>query len=1044
MTSLFRGVLLATWILGGSTGCAAQLVRKAEAAGDHEGAVTAASKLSRPPRGKTALALARSLVALQRIDEARSVLEVASRRGGDLDAMQALARLELERGLLGTAAERYARLLRLDPSRLEGNEEVCALWRARALAYFEQDEPIAADADLRRARRACGVPRDPVAAATEADLFERVRPAAEARVLARRTLSEALRADLRARDVSSLADDAALAAARAAGPRELLRFARGVGRSLPPSDVADVLAAEFDGKLGVGLISDDTVAALVGDAAPESIVEAASALDPSARGYVALRVLRARPLPSEGFEAASEPAGDREGADVAIDLGATVDVAEEDRDALTDTAERGEPTNDDVARTALAELRSTPPAGSNDPNVQGLLTLALSREAEHPGRAYHRAMLLVGDTSGAELVLVDRIAAALDAAGRDRCTGDARTAGSTEASGGEQATAGAAAVGPAGPSRRRGRGVTSPPQPAVPACTRPTTAAMLTLADAAHLPWLLDLSRLRERGGRFEDALTLRLSALALARKANVQDVGALVEGEVRHAFARGKPWTALALAQLADANARRVFEIVAGSMLDLLDATCGEGCTSGERVVVERVVDARRGELGLAPSDRSWSDEAGARARASATSDAPQPTPARSCISSRALLGARAEGSLAALVRRTLIEGTEPSPTELAAVVERDLTRMCSTELAVALLARASHTLAAETLSERFTMLPQSSAARVLALEGDLALLANEPGRARGRWVAAAAESTDPREVWLRAALLADERGARELKLEALRELERLADARRATGIRRVLLVEQLAEMDVVVGGISVLDSAGKAVQEHLERLPASLRWRERQALLLALAHRRGLGSEALALALAVVVEGDTAAKHGAALEVIAGSRGMAIESDAYHGSPMAMAAAGEGSRDVFASAEVWLDGSELHQLALARMRSGEDMPSRVRSAVAALHVGDAHARAEALAWLMQRTSRGDAAASGTGEPAATSAGAATTPDPRSEAGLEEKSRTRARLRVAEGATALDPAAVRVLPAVDDPEALLRILLEMPLDAWEALRGER
>jgi hypothetical protein len=660
------------------------------------------------------------------------------------------------------------------------------------------------------------------------------------------------------------------------------------------------------------------------------------------------------------------------------------------------------------------------------------LTLALSGEDEHPTRAYHRAMLLVGETAGAELVLVDRLGAAVDAAGLDRCTGQPRAA----PTGVEDA--------PGRPLRGRRTGPATVPAAS---CTRPTLTAMLALADRQHLPWLLDLSRLRERSGRLEDALVLRLSALALARRASATDASAFVEAEVRHALARGKPWIALALAQLADGDARRVFEVVIGSMLDLLDVTCGAGCTAGERIIVERVVEQHHEALGLAlPAERSWSEDASARARLAARSDAPQPNPARSCVSSRALVGARAEGSLAALVERTLLEGMEPSPAELAAVVERDLTRMCSTELAVALLARAGHTLAAETLSDRYAMLPDASAARVLALEGDLALLAGETGRARERWTAAAAESADPRDVWRRAALLSDERGARHLMLEALRELERLADARQATTIRRALLIEQLAEIDVVVGGLAALESAEKAVREHLGRLPESLRWHERQTILLHLAAQRDLTSAGLALALAVVVEGDTAGKHGAALEVIAGARGLPVEAGAYHGSPLALAAAGAGASggaaEAMASAEVWLAGSELHHVALARMRGGGDVEARVRAAVAALHVGDAQMRAEAMAWLMARTS----AARETTAPRGAAASEASSPRGESasaSAAQATADRVAQRRRVASGATALDPAAVLLVPAVEDPEALLRILLDLPLDAWRGLQGQ-
>ena len=99
---------------------------------------------------RVARAWARSLVALGRVEEARTVLLRDFRTTADLPSLVALADLEMHEGLRGVAAAHYARAASLEVDPLRGREDVCALFRARAERFFDQGEAVAADLDLRR------------------------------------------------------------------------------------------------------------------------------------------------------------------------------------------------------------------------------------------------------------------------------------------------------------------------------------------------------------------------------------------------------------------------------------------------------------------------------------------------------------------------------------------------------------------------------------------------------------------------------------------------------------------------------------------------------------------------------------------------------------------------------------------------------------------------------------------------------------------------------------------------------------------------------
>ena len=168
--------------------CAYRPLEKMLARGEYEAVVARAGSGKRAPKRRAARAYASALAALDRVEEARTVLLRDFRTSGDVASMVALADLEAERGIFGMAVAHYSRAATLDPESVAGRGDVCEFLRRRAVAYLAEGEALAADQDLRRLEVLCPSMSGSAQGLADAALATQVRAEAAAAAKLLRTL----------------------------------------------------------------------------------------------------------------------------------------------------------------------------------------------------------------------------------------------------------------------------------------------------------------------------------------------------------------------------------------------------------------------------------------------------------------------------------------------------------------------------------------------------------------------------------------------------------------------------------------------------------------------------------------------------------------------------------------------------------------------------------------------------------------------------------------------------------------------------------------
>lgn len=281
------------------SGCAGKLVRLAEQ-GRWSELDAEARAMKRIPTGKAARAWARALVELGDVEEARAVLLRDFRTGGREDSLRELASLEATLGLRGLAAAHFTRLHAIDDLDLRDSEAApvaCELFRARAGALAQIGEPLAADADLRRLADICPA----AVGAADRELLAALAPLAEQQARAQRSLvGGELAASGESVEAAELRIATELDLARKRSPRALASLADLEQIELEPDDVASLLAAEFAGALGPGLVSSRRLAGWVGEREVAELVDAIAGLPDGVREYALLRLASVRAIEQLG------------------------------------------------------------------------------------------------------------------------------------------------------------------------------------------------------------------------------------------------------------------------------------------------------------------------------------------------------------------------------------------------------------------------------------------------------------------------------------------------------------------------------------------------------------------------------------------------------------------------------------------------------------------------------------------------------------------------------------------------------------------------
>ena len=826
----------------GAAGCHADLPRLA-ARGQHEAVVAEAGRARIRPRGKSARAWATSLVALGRSDEARSVLLYDFRRNADLASLVALADLEATEGREGIAAAHYARAASLETDVLTGRRDVCALLRRRADRLFAEGEAVAADLDLRRVAMICPKGKDPqddLQWRADRALHERVIVAAKAQVRAQRALQGCARGECRTAspDARAGAIAQALGQARAAGPAALREAAARLGVQLAAGDTAELLAAELRGELGLDVVTLDELRGWIGEASPADVVAAADSLTaPIERDYVRLRLMQLGP----GYELPGDDAT-RSTASMVIRLFETFDADP----AAAAMSWRVFALLGDLPSAELALTSSL--AGPGQGRV-GEVSREVSREIKGPG-AGDRSNGTGAAGGGAKGSSGGRGeggegGGASGRKDRERGTGPGAAGMSVGAgpavSGGSDRSGGAGPGVSGGADRSGGAGAERGGPVAV---GRPGLWSARGAVDAATLPRLLLLARLRGLAGRREQALAIASHALAEALSRGLPAIPELAAAEARHELAAGRPWTALALARVVPGAPTEDVARAAGSAIALERASCGERCgEADDRGAVRQVF----GETWLLEQEKAAVEAAFAR-EAAPRRDAGCPVLAE-------LLAPDATGELATALRRARSEGLRAKglPDALRRAIEADVTLQCAGRIAVPLMYAADARVAAEALADMLAHVPQEIGAGQLAMQSELALVLARRDQADQLAIAAAAASAEPRRVWRRAAAMAGWLDARHHELLALRQLLMHGPAAaEADEVRLRLLVRGLREVNEAWAprnSPAGREALVRSVADYLAEQPAARRWHAREALAFALAEYEWADEEAAAL---------------------------------------------------------------------------------------------------------------------------------------------------------------------------------------------------
>jgi hypothetical protein len=777
--------ILAALLCVGLTGCGGALVRLAKA-GEWAEVDRQARAEARIPRGKAARAWAQALVELGDPEQARAVLLRDFRTGGQEASLLQLARLEYELGLGGMAGAHYTRLLEIDldtlhdSSAVEDQKAACELLRARARAEALLGEALAADTDMRRLAIVCPNSID----AADREFLSTLRPQAQEQAEGQRSLDPVTGVPSKVEVEAELAQQLELARKR--GPRAVAYLAAAAEIEVAPDDVAVLLAAEFGGGLGAGLVSRRRLSAWVGDNDVAAVVLAIDTLPTGAREYALLRLASVRAV-----------------------------------------------VNADVEQQSWIVAAMT----------------SVSGQGPHEAAKAWRVAAVVGDLGGAEFALNtnlrDMIPPAPEPAAPERLTGRRRLAETPELT------------------------------PKVPTLHW----SLRVPVDLRSFDLLLTLARLFEQRGEGVLALELRRSVLIAGHEVGLAQVTAAAVEEVRRQLALGRPWQALALAEVVPGPLLDEVLPAIASAIGLVRAAGLVEADEADRNVVWRSLgdawfeqwdprlEAALGGLDLSEADESEHQHGVHRCPSLGSWLEPD------ADEQLRRVGLDPERSRAALSAAFAQLGAPTTGVALARALESDVALSCSAPL-VPLLSAGPHALALAELDERLTHAPGLGASMQLQLHAEVALAHGEQSRANLLTVGAAAQTADPRQLWARAAIAGRTHGAREYTLEALRQVVLHGDGLGDISARRELMLMRLRDVDVDEvlrsGDVNASEALAEQLRVHVAEAPDPHRWALIEALLWTLASEPRADALAWALLIDAVIDDRIRLTHADAVAAL------------------------------------------------------------------------------------------------------------------------------------------------------------------------------
>ena len=468
---------------------------------------------------------------------------------------------------------------------------------------------------------------------------------------------------------------------------------------------------------------------------------------------------------------------------------------------------------------------------------------------------------------------------------------------------------------------------------------------------AATVEPLLVLARMRGIASGEAQGLEIARYVVREGRAQGIDEAAALGAIEAHHALASGRPWQALAL---ADALGGGPVERAAAAAIVLGRAACEGGCAeASDRAAAVQVmgdawgaaIEARLVELAAGPAS---------------------PGGAPGCPSAGEAVAAG--GALGEALRLAREPGSSGFEAAARAAIESDIALICAGRLLAPVMLARGQRVGARGLADALSQGPQTVAAGILALQGELALVGGREEQALVMFTAAAGASVDPRAVWRRAAWFARLADAREVELAALREiLLHGARGAAATAAHQALVVRALRDANqawALREGEIGRETVARAVDGYVAAAGSGGRWQAREALARVLAEETWSDAQAAAIVRrALWPEPELAGLHPAAsarLEAALAGRAPALgRVDPLAGSELALAAAEPGF--VAPASARFLPAAALAevQVALARRRP-EDAGSR-RAAIAAATSGPPGVRTAALRGLLGGFAAGD-----------------------------------------------------------------------------------
>ena len=480
-------------------------------------------------------------------------------------------------------------------------------------------------------------------------------------------------------------------------------------------------------------------------------------------------------------------------------------------------------------------------------------------------------------------------------------------------------------------ARWRGKPTAEPAGSGLEIVRSPRHWALRAEVTAASHRELLTFARLRDAAEDRDLGLELRREVLRAAAVAGIDGATAALRDEIDAALGWGRPWIALALAEVGTTADLEPWRRAAASGILLAEASCEGPCEADAadvaaigRVLGEAWVDGQRAAL---------RDLAFGRPRSR--------PPAGACPALDEVLAPQAESPLAIALDRARTGDEVGLARVLVAAIEADPSLVCAARLAMPLLVGRDAAVSAARLSDFLSHGPALDVGPALTVQATLALLGRQSTRAEHFAIAAAAAG-DPRAAWRELARFARRLDARDLEVLSLRELLLQTPDYADQMVRRELVARTVVDgarawgaRDTPAGRESVVAT----VDEHLARLHPSQRWAERQAVIDAIerldddaAVMEVIGRTALASASTARGQGDPMWSPGGLAEAAAERRLAAVP----------------------AATEVFADVRRMAPLRAALAEHARDWGLRRRMAVGLATTGSAALRARGAEALL------------------------------------------------------------------------------------------